>query len=58
MLFTRIALAALLQYPFSSYRTSVQDHNDPTAQLGAANVIGSRNGSIDSFLGIPFAHPP
>ncbi|KAI0793620.1 carotenoid ester lipase precursor [Fomes fomentarius] len=58
MLFSRIALAALLQYPFSSYRASIQEHDDPTVQLGPATVVGTRNGSIDSFLGVPFAQPP
>ncbi len=30
----------------------------PTVQLDAATVVGTRNGSVDSFLGIPFAQPP
>ncbi|KAI0793609.1 carotenoid ester lipase precursor [Fomes fomentarius] len=30
----------------------------PTVRLDAATVVGSQNGSVDSFLGIPFAQPP
>ncbi|TFK88161.1 alpha beta-hydrolase [Polyporus arcularius HHB13444] len=30
----------------------------PTVQLGHATVVGVRNGSLESFLGIPYAQPP
>ncbi|RPD58717.1 alpha beta-hydrolase [Lentinus tigrinus ALCF2SS1-7] len=30
----------------------------PTAQLDHATVVGVRNGSLESFLGIPYAEPP
>ena len=30
----------------------------PTVTLHQATVTGTRNGSLDKFLGIPYAQPP
>ncbi|TFK90947.1 alpha beta-hydrolase [Polyporus arcularius HHB13444] len=30
----------------------------PSVQLGHATVFGTRNGSVESFVGIPYAEPP
>ncbi|KAI0793612.1 carotenoid ester lipase precursor [Fomes fomentarius] len=50
-------LSALLY--FSLTRAVTADGSTaPTVQLDAATVIGTQNGSVDSFLGIPFAQPP
>ncbi|TFK88164.1 carotenoid ester lipase precursor [Polyporus arcularius HHB13444] len=33
-------------------------YTTPSVRLGHATVIGARNGSVESFLGIPYAEPP
>ncbi len=58
MLLTGLAFAALLPSSLFIYAASIEGQDDPTVQLDAATVIGSGQGSVDSFLGIPFAHPP
>ena len=60
MLLTTFALSALLQsslvagaaISLSARSTSV------TATLSSATVTGISNGTVDQFLGIPFAQPP
>ncbi|KAI0793611.1 carotenoid ester lipase precursor [Fomes fomentarius] len=53
----QIVLTALL---YSSLTGAVKTDGStaPTVQLDAATVVGTQNGSVDSFLGIPFAQPP
>ncbi|KAI0793614.1 carotenoid ester lipase [Fomes fomentarius] len=58
MLLTALAFAALVPPSLIINAASVKGQEDPTLQLDAATVVGTRNGSVDSFLGIPFAHPP
>ena len=55
MLLTGLVLSAtaLLQVPFTS---ALED--GPTIRLDAATVIGTRRGSVESYLGIPFAQSP
>ncbi|KAI0699617.1 carotenoid ester lipase precursor [Cerioporus squamosus] len=59
MLFANFLLSLL---PFwTASKSTVLQHAQqpaPTVQLGHATVIGIRNGSLESFLGIPYAKPP
>ena len=32
--------------------------NGPSVRLDHATVTGARNGSLEYFLGVPYAHPP
>ncbi|RDX41370.1 alpha/beta-hydrolase [Lentinus brumalis] len=41
-----------------SFASDVLPHAGVQVQLDAATVIGTTNGSVESFLGVPYAHPP
>ncbi len=58
VLFANI-LFSLLQSWTARKSVALQAHEAvPTVQLGHATVVGVRNGSLESFLGIPYAQPP
>ncbi len=41
-----------------SFASDVRPPAGVQVQLDAATVIGTTNGSVESFLGVPYAHPP
>ncbi|KAI0351054.1 alpha/beta-hydrolase [Trametes cingulata] len=51
----RLAACSLLVFALGSQAAAL---SAPTVTLDAATVIGKTNGSVTSFLGIPFAEPP
>ena len=52
-------LTALLSLSLSLRRyAAVRGDMPPTVQLDQATVYGTTNGSITSYLNIPFAEPP
>ena len=47
-----------LALSFSPFSSLWGDIPPPTVQLDQATVYGTTNGSVTSFLNIPFAEPP
>ncbi|TFK91448.1 carotenoid ester lipase precursor [Polyporus arcularius HHB13444] len=41
-----------------SYAPTIPTHNSPHVELDHATLLGRANGSVESFLGIPYAQPP
>ena len=59
MQLTDLFLSALHAYTFLfPTNSSFEVVNEPTVKLDSATIIGTRTGSIDKFLGIPYAQPP
>jgi len=53
---SRVFLAVCLQ--FLAVLAAPQLSNDPTVKLGNGVFTGKTSGSVQKFLGIPFAQPP
>ncbi len=53
----QIVISALL-YSSLTGAITADGSTAPTVQLDTATVVGTQSGSVDSFLGIPFAQPP
>ena len=47
-----------LALSFAPFTTLLGDGAPPTVQLDLATVYGTTNGSVTSYLNIPFAEPP
>ena len=59
MLLTTFFLSALLQsWLVSGASVVLPRASNPTVTLSKATVVGTVNGSVESYLGIPFAQPP
>ena len=58
MVTTGAVLSALLIYPLLTHSALIHDDVVPEVRLDAGTVVGTRNGSVDGFLGIPFAQSP
>ncbi|KAI0741844.1 carotenoid ester lipase precursor [Daedaleopsis nitida] len=55
---TTLALSPLLLNAVLVYGSSLADRGDHSVQVDGATVTGTVNGSVESFLGIPYAQPP
>ncbi|RPD68932.1 carotenoid ester lipase precursor [Lentinus tigrinus ALCF2SS1-7] len=58
VLFTGQTLLSLLQLWNGWRQTPVPNSNIATLQLDGATLTGVRNGSLEYFLGVPYAQPP
>ena len=54
-----LALSALLHAGLAAAAAApARRDSSVSATLGQATVLGISNGTVDQFLGIPFAQPP
>ncbi|KAI0794098.1 carotenoid ester lipase precursor [Fomes fomentarius] len=58
MLLTTFVLPTLLQCWLVYGATTSVKRSGPSVKLDKATVVGTSTGSVESFLGIPFAQPP
>ena len=56
--FYLLQLAAVFGVVSAIPSATNREVSEPTVQLDRATVIGSTNGSVTSYMGIPFAEPP
>jgi hypothetical protein len=54
---TAISVALIVKTPTATLAATTP-FTGPQVRLDRGTFVGTRNGSIDSFLGIPFAKPP
>ncbi|TFK88169.1 carotenoid ester lipase precursor [Polyporus arcularius HHB13444] len=58
MILLSAVLLSLLRLSLGSATCATKRQTSPTVQLDRATVVGTVNGSVESFLGIPYAQPP
>ncbi|KAI0091742.1 carotenoid ester lipase precursor [Irpex rosettiformis] len=56
--FASVHWGLLIFFLASQFLSSTASSNEPQVQLDHGTFVGTRNGSIDRFLGIPYAKPP
>ncbi|KAI0794097.1 carotenoid ester lipase precursor [Fomes fomentarius] len=58
MLLNTFLLSTLLQFGLVYGAATLPRQNAPSVKLDKASVLGTTTGTVESFLGIPFAKPP